>query len=426
MRYKAYSLYNYLEIPEISNLDKEILFNIRVVASVLPFKVNNYVIENLIDWSHPLEDPVFHIVFPSREMLKPDDFNAIAELIKRNAPPLQIKKKADLIREKLNPHPAGQQDANIPVVDGKKLRGIQHKYKETVLFFPSQGQTCHAYCSFCFRWPQFVGNRRYKFSESRINNLLNYLMSKPDVTDLLITGGDPLIMKTSLVQLLINKILKLDHPNLKNIRIGTKTLSYWPYRFLTDNDSDNLLKLFEKVNNSNKTIAIMTHFNHYKELESPVVEKAVKRIKQTGSIIRTQAPLLNHINNDPKVWQKMWNKQVKMGMIPYYFFIARNTGAQHYFCVPLFDAYNLYKTAYSNVSGLSRTVRGPVMSCNPGKMQILGINKINNEDVFVLRFIQARNPQWTRELFYAKLDKKAIWRTQLKPAFGKEKFFYEH
>src|SRR5471032_889493 len=77
------------------------------------------------------------------------------------------------------------------------------------------------------------------------------------------------------------------------------------------------------------------------------------------------------------------------------------------------------------VSGLSRTVRGPSMSAFPGKVVIDGIANIGGEKVFALQFLQARNPDWVRKPFYARFDPAATWLDDLKPAFGKEKFFFE-
>jgi hypothetical protein len=106
-------------------------------------------------------------------------------------------------------------------------------------------------------------------------------------------------------------------------------------------------------------------------------------------------------------------------------FIARNTGACHYFELPLAEAYEIYHNAVLKVSGLARTVRGPSMSAFPGKIEVQGIAEINNEKVFVLRFIQGRNPDWVQRPFFARFDPEATWLTQLRPAFGAEKFFYE-
>ena len=133
----------------------------------------------------------------------------------------------------------------------------------------------------------------------------------------------------------------------------------------------------------------------------------------------------NNIQNKVEDWVEMWKQQVKLGCIPYYMFVARDTGAQDYFAVTLENAWKVYKEAYSKVSGIARTVRGPSMSTNPGKVQILGINEINNEKVFVLRFIQGRNPNWVGRPFFAKYDSNAIWLTDLVPYSSSEQFFFE-
>ena len=69
-------------------------------------------------------------------------------LIRAEAPRNEIKEEANRIRMELNPHPAGQTTLNVPTLDGEVLPGLQHKYRETVLFFPAAGQTCHSYCTF--------------------------------------------------------------------------------------------------------------------------------------------------------------------------------------------------------------------------------------------------------------------------------------
>ncbi|MBE9467290.1 MAG: 4Fe-4S cluster-binding domain-containing protein [Bacteroidetes bacterium] len=424
MKYKSYTLNNLREIPQISKLTKEQLFDIEVVGRVLPFKTNNYVVNELIDWQNFQNDPMFILNFPQKGMLIPEHYKTVSNLLKNSASPKAIAKATKEIRLQLNPQPDGQSN-NVPIFKGEKLLGVQHKYRETILFFPTQGQTCHSYCTFCFRWPQFTESNNLKFADSRIQRLIEYLKQHTSITDIIFTGGDPMIMSTKILERYINLLLEADLPNLKTIRIGTKSLSYWPYRFTKDNDSENLLRLFEKINNSGKHLTIMAHINHYKELETQEVQKAIKNIQNTGSIIRSQSPLLKHINDKPEIWQKMWRQQVNLGIIPYYMFIARDTGAQHYFAVPLVKSLEIFKDAYSRVSGICRTVRGPSMSTNPGKILINGVSEINGEKVIVLNFLQGRNPDWVNKPFFAKYDDKAIWLSDLEPAFDKKEFFYE-
>ena len=125
------------------------------------------------------------------------------------------------------------------------------------------------------------------------------------------------------------------------------------------------------------------------------------------------------------MWADMWKLQTQLGMIPYYMFIERDTGAKRYFELPLYKTWEIFREAYKQVSGVSRTVRGPSMSAGPGKVEVSGVSEINGEKVFVLRFIQARNPDWVQRPFFAKYDEEATWLDDLKPAFGEEKFFWQ-
>ena len=417
MKYSSFMLHNFRNIPQVQTLSSELIEAIEIVGSVLPFKTNNYVVDNLINWANVPDDPMFKLTFPQKEMLLPDDYEKMKSVIRNGADKQKIKEAANEIRLRLNPHPAGQLEYNVPMIGGEKLYGMQHKYRETVLFFPSQGQTCHAYCTFCFRWPQFVGMEDLKFASKEAELLVKYVKDHEEVTDVLFTGGDPLIMKTKHLETYIRPLLDADIPNLRNIRIGTKALGYWPYRFLTDDDADDLIKLFDDVKKAGKHLAIMAHFNHPVELEGKPVADAIQRIFDTGALIRTQSPVLKHINDDPALWAEMWKKQVSLGCIPYYMFIARNTGAQHYFSIPLIDCWKLFREAYQSVSGICRTVRGPSMSCFPGKVQLLGVAEVSGEKTMVFRMIQGRNSDWAARPFFAAYDEKAIWYTDLKPAF---------
>ena len=422
---KSYTLINFRTIPEIQQMSEEAQFEMEVVGNVLPLKTNNYVVEQLIDWSNIPNDPMYVLTFPQKGMLIPEHYDKMAHTLRSGADKKEIQKVANDIRLQLNPHPAGQMELNVPQLkDGTKLYGMQHKYDETCLFFPSQSQTCHAYCSFCFRWPQFVGMDEMKFAMREGEQLVQYLKEHPEISDVLFTGGDPMIMKASMFSVYTDALLDAKLPNLKTIRIGTKAVSYWPYKFLTDSDADETLKNFKKIVESGTHLAIMAHFNHLTELSTDPIKEAVKRIRNTGAEIRTQSPLLAHINDDANMWAKMWQKQVSLGCIPYYMFVVRDTGAQHYFGVPLVKAEKIFRSAFRQVSGLARTVRGPSMSATPGKVHVLGVSEINGQKVIVLHLLQGRESEWVGVPFFAKYDENAIWLDDLKPAFG-EKFFFE-
>lgn len=429
MKYKAYQVHNFRTIPQIDLLSEEEKMNIEVVGNVLPFKVNNYVIDELIDWDNYADDPLYRLTFPQKEMLSPEDFAEMKQALEDQVDRDTLKLIANRIRMKLNPHPAGQMEMNVPEYQGEKLPGIQHKYRQTALFFPSSGQTCHSYCTFCFRWAQFVGMEGLKFAMKETEQLVGYLEEHQEVTDLLFTGGDPMIMSFKVFQQYIEPFLnEANRTNIQTIRIGTKSLGFWPYKFLTDKDAGDFLDLFKRITDSGINLSIMAHFNHENELKTPAVKEAVRLLRKAGAQIRTQSPLIRHINDDADMWARMWRKQVNLGMIPYYMFVERDTGARHYFELPLAETWEIFQKAYQQVSGVCRTVRGPSMSCTPGKVQIVGTSEVpvngRNEKVFVLQMIQGRNPDWVNRPFFAKYDPAARWMDDLRPAFG-DKFFFD-
>ncbi|MDL2320428.1 lysine 2,3-aminomutase [Alistipes sp. OttesenSCG-928-B03] len=421
---RTYTLHNYREIPQIARLSAEDIEAIEVVGRVLPFKTNNYVVDELIDWDNVPEDPIFTLNFPRRGMLEKKYYRQVKRMLDEGWPADRMKQAIDEIRLRLNPNPAGQEH-NVPMLGDIKLKGIQHKYRETLLFFPSQGQTCHAYCTFCFRWPQFSGMSGYKFAMKETDLLLKYLRLHRGVTDVLFTGGDPMTMSAHILEGYIAPLLTPEFDHVRTIRIGTKSLAYWPYRFVTDADADDVLRLFERIVAAGKNLAIQAHFNHPAELSTDAVREAIGRIRATGAQIRTQSPLLRHINDHSRVWAEMWRRQTDLGCIPYYCFVARDTGAKHFFELPLVRCWDIFRRAYRQVSGICRTVRGPSMSHTPGKVQLLGVAEVRGEKVFVLRFLQGRNPKWVDIPFFARYDPEATWLDQLVPAFGEEQFFFE-
>ncbi len=391
---------------------------IRAVGAVLPFRTNDYVVEHLIDWDAAPHDPVFRLVFPQADMLPEADVGRVAALLARSAPDAEVRAAVHEIRMRLNPHPAGQLALNVPELGDEPLPGVQHKYPETVLIFPKQGQTCHAYCTYCFRWAQFIDEPGLKMATADISKVTDYLRDHREVSGVLVTGGDPMIMGADVLRRYVEPLLGPGLEHLESIRIGSKSLAYWPQRFVTDPDADDTLRLFETVVATGRTLAFMAHFSHPRELEPPLVAEAVRRIRATGAVIRTQAPLIRSINDTAPIWAQMWRSQVRMGMVPYYMFVERDTGPQDYFAVPLARGYQVFRDAYRSVSGLCRTVRGPSMSTTPGKVCVDGVAEVRGEKVFVLRMIQARDPCLVGKPFFARFDPGATWLSDLKPAFA--------
>jgi len=423
--FRVYTRRDLDRIPQLQRFGNDELLAMKAVAQVLPFRVNDYVCDELIDWEHVPSDPIFQLTFPQPGMLEPGQLDRIIDLLRQEGSEAEIQAEARRIQLGLNPHPAGQVELNVPQIEGQALPGMQHKYRETVLFFPSSGQTCHTYCTYCFRWPQFVGLDELKFAAREADALVDYLKQHPEVNSVLFTGGDPMVMKTRVLRRYIEPLLAPELDHIVSIRIGTKAPAYWPQRFTTDDDADDLMRLFEEIHAAGRHVAIMAHYSHPRELSTATAQAAVERLHNAGATVRCQAPLIRHVNDDADTWADLWKHQIVLGAVPYYMFVERDTGPRRYFEVPLARAFEIFTGAYRRVSGLGRTVRGPSMSATPGKVLVDGIAEIQGQKVFVLKFLQARDQNWVNQVFFAEYDEQATWLDQLKPAFGEKEWWFE-
>lgn len=398
-------------------LDEAYLREFDVVSSVLPFRVNDYVVDQLIDWESARDDPIFNLTFPHRRMLRPDHYDQVASALAAGDRP-RLKQVVTRVRDELNPHPAGQQEANVPRLNGVSLQGMQHKYRETLLVFPAQAQACHTYCSYCFRWPQFTGDPAQRIKTASPDLLTAYLRAHPEVTDVLLTGGDPFLMRTHVLRPWIQAVGAAESTRPRTIRIGTKAPAYWPQRFLTDPDAGELLRDLGRLVETGHHVAVMAHYSHPRELETEAARAAIRALLVAGVTIRSQAPVVAHVNDDPAVWATLWQRQVELGVSPYYMFVERDTGAKPYFALPLARAVEIYAGATRRVSGLARTARGPVMSTYHGKILVNGVSNTGRERFFVCTLLQARDAELSGTVFLARYDEAATWIDDLVPVEG--------
>jgi len=418
MNYIAYNAKNFRKIEYLKYLDPQFIEDTEIVAKVLPFKTNNYIVDYLIDWRNYEEDPIYLLTFPNKKMLRPEHFDRVKWALKKNLPQEELTSVINNIRLELNPHPANQA-SNVPELEGEKLKGSQHKYRDIILFFPSEGQSCHAHCTFCFRWPQFVKDLDLQFSMREIDLLIQYIVKNPHINEVLFTGGDPLIMNPRTIKRYIDKIFEARIPNLKTIRFGTKSLTFWPFTFLPEfnEEAEEMLSLFRSIVEKGYHLAFMAHFNHPNEMSNSVVQRAIRNIQETGAVIRTQAPLLRTINDEGRIWSDLWKKQVSLGMIPYYMFVERQTGPYDYFSIPLARVYSIYQDAVRHSASFAKTVTAPVMSARQGKVQILGTmdNPQEDEKYFILQYVRHRDYTKTFKPFLMHHDTTSTWVDQLEP-----------
>ncbi len=413
-RFRAYGPRHIDEIAQRYGMSGDMRDTVRLISEVLPFRVNEYVLDQLVDWAAIPEDPIFRMVFPQRGMLPEDDIGRLAKLVDDPSAKRELRAEVRRIRAGLNPHPSGQKQLNVPTVEGTEIPGLQHKYRETVLYFPGQGQTCHSYCTYCFRWAQFVGDADLRFASPTPDPLIGYLGEHPEVSDVLVTGGDPMVMTTERLRRHLEPLLEIE--TVRTIRIGTKSVAYWPHRFVSDPDADDTLRLFEQIVASGRNIAVMAHFSHPRELGTDVARRALARIRGTGALVYCQAPLVAHVNDDARTWSELWRAELAAGAVPYYLFVERDTGPYEYFKVPLAKASAIYRSAYRTLPGLARTVRGPVMSATPGKVVVDGVTETAQGRFFELRLLQARDPQLIGRPFRAHYSTTAAWLDDLRLA----------
>ena len=135
-RFRAYGRRHLDRLPEISRLSVEQRVALKAVSSVLPFRVNDYVLRELIDWDDIPNDPIYQLTFPQAGMLDRGDFLRLEDMVVRGEEGEPLKQLVRNIHLRMNPNPAGQKLLNVPRVDGERVLGCQHKYRETVLFFP--------------------------------------------------------------------------------------------------------------------------------------------------------------------------------------------------------------------------------------------------------------------------------------------------
>lgn len=381
------------------------------VSAVFPFRTNEYVLNELVDWDRVPDDPMYQMVFPQPGMLSDNELKFLLKAITEQDR-VTARNVISAVRAQYNPHPGGQLELNVPQSGGRRWPGLQHKYRDTLLVFPSNGQTCHAYCSYCFRWAQFVGDSELRMATEGPSEAPEYLRMHPEVCEVVFTGGDPLVMSAKLLRSYIAPLLTDEFRMLKVIRIGTKSLAFWPHRFLTDPDSDELLRVLQLVPQAGKQLLVMAHVSHQQELSTAPVESAIRRLRSLGATIRTQAPVIRHVNDSAAAWTGMWNRTLELGGEPYYMFIARDTGPQHYYKVSLAEAVDIFRAAYSATSGSCRTVRGPVMSTIDGKVEV-AVLEGSGAAHFLLTYVRHRDPGIEKRPFLASYSTTASWISDL-------------
>lgn len=349
------------QIPQLSESERE---DMQKVNDKFVFRTNDYY-QSLIDWDDP-KDPIKRIIMPDVEEL-----NEWGQLDASN-------------EEKYT-----------------KVHGLEHKYTSTALLLVNE--VCAAYCRFCFRKRLFM-NENDEVTKD-ISEGLEYIKNTKEINNVLLTGGDPMILSTSKLEPIIKQLREIDH--VKIIRIGTKVPAFNPFRILND---PSLLEMFRKYSTSEKKIYVMAHFNHPRELTPQAIE-GLNALMDAGVTLVNQTPLLKGINDNPDVLAELFSKLSFIGVPPYYVFLCRPTLGNETYSVPVEKGYEIFEKARIRCSGLAKRAR-LVMSHESGKIEVVGMT----EDQIFFKYARAANEEDNARFlaFYRNPD--AVWFDDYKEA----------
>ncbi|WP_328943359.1 lysine 2,3-aminomutase [Streptomyces sp. NBC_00250] len=384
-----------------------------VVGRVLPFRIGSHAADELIDWSRAPDDPLYRLLMPHRDLLAPADFAAVEQTL-RDGDRDRLRLVVDGLRERLDPHPAGR--------DGGELR---HPYPETLLVLPhqgpGQGRTCPSHCASCFRWPHFTGDPARGRALGGPGAMTAHLARHPEITEVVLDGGDPLLMRTELLDPYVTPLL--DRPHVRTIHIRTKAVSLSPQRFLDAPDVDDLLRLLERVVASGRHLTLLLHVSHPRELHPEPTRRAVGRLLATGAVLRTRGAVLRHVNDDAGVWARLWQEQTELGLVPHRMLVERGTGVRRCFGLPLAAVVDVHGEAVRRALGpvgrgsgpVVGPVGGPVMCTERGPLAVDGIVQLRDGPAFALRALRTRGPAPAGTAAYARFDPTARWWDELIP-----------
>ncbi|MGB2987796.1 MAG: radical SAM protein [Phycisphaerae bacterium] len=353
-------------VDQIPGIPPDERAKLKRVAERYVFRANDYYLE-LIDWEDPA-DPIKRIIIPREEELA--DWG---ELDASNEQAITV------------------------------ARGVQHKYPHTVLLLCNE--VCGAYCRYCFRKRLFMDDNDEVTND--LSEGLAYIAENPNVSNVLLTGGDPLLMSTRRLVEIIEALRAISHVEI--IRIGSKLPAFDPWRLLNDPE---LQKAFRVHSTPRKRIYLMAHFDHPRELTDAAIE-GIDCFIRNGVICTNQCPVIKGVNDDADVLATMFRLLSYIGCPPYYLFQGRPTAGNEAYKVPIVRGWEVFSEALRRGSGLARRARF-VMSHETGKIEILAVD----DNYIYFRYHRAKDPAMRGQFMIYKRNDDAAWLDELEPAEG--------
>ncbi|HCX64063.1 MAG TPA: lysine 2,3-aminomutase [Eubacteriaceae bacterium] len=247
-----------------------------------PLAVTPYYL-SLVDTDDPLNDPIFKQCFPSTKELSLTNWDMEDPL---------------------------HEDEDSPV------EGITHRYPDRVLFHISN--VCAMYCRHCTR-KRKVGDVDSIPPKDVVSKGIEYIKNTPQVQDVLLSGGDPLMLSNEYIDWILSELSKI--PHVEVIRIGSRMPVVLPYRI-----TDELIEVLEKYDN----IWLNTHFNHPREITGSS-KRALKKLAKAGIPLGNQSVLLRDVNDCPRIMKTLVHKLVQNRVRPYYLYQCDlSEGLEHF------------------------------------------------------------------------------------------------
>jgi lysine 2,3-aminomutase len=328
-----------------------------LVSEKFVFRTNEYY-QSLIDWDDP-NDPIRRIIMPDASEL--EDWGLLD----------------------------ASDEESYTVVPG-----LEHKYRDTALMLVND--VCGGYCRFCFRKRLFMDDNDEVVRD--ISGGIEYVKAHPEVSNVLLTGGDPLILSTKKLAVIFRELFTI--PHVRIIRIGTKMTAFNPYRVLDDPD---LAECIQRFSTGDRRIYIMAHYNHPRELTEPSRE-ALGVLQRAGAITVNQTPILRGVNDDPDTLRELFTTLSEIGVPPYYLFQCRPTEGNRIYSVPLEESAAIFDQARQRCSGLGKRAR-LVMSHRSGKIEIVGVH----DGKTYFRYHQAADPEDAGRFMVFDSNPEAYW-----------------
>ncbi|UCD20390.1 MAG: KamA family radical SAM protein [candidate division WOR-3 bacterium] len=288
----------------------------------------------------------------------------------------------------------GQYDTSGELVN-TKMPGLQHKYSQTALILATN--RCATYCRYCFR-KRLIGLDTDEILH-RFSDAVKYIEKHEEITNVLISGGDPMVLPTDVIERFLDRLSGVEH--LRYIRIGTKVTVALPERILGDT---RLLRLFQEYSLHKKPINVVTHINHPREITAKTVA-AIRALRRASIPISNQTVLLKGINDDPATLAALQMRLFEIGIQPYYVFQCRPVKrVKHNFQLPLYFGLQIVEDAKRMLDGPTKRFRY-VMSHRSGKIEILGVS----DGYVYFKYHQAKNPENLGRILKRKVDVTSGW-----------------